>query len=204
MLLILASASPRRADLLKAAGFAFEVIATSVDERVRRGEPPADYVMRVAAEKSARAVQQFLARAAPSAPASGPGDADPVVLAADTAVIVDGEILGKPEGEAHAVAMLRRLAGRTHEVMTGISVRTRTEESHHLETTTVTVAPMTEDEVHWYVGTGEGRDKAGGYAVQGLASRFVTRIDGSYTSVVGLPVAAVYAILERYRSRKSL
>lgn len=181
MRLVLASASPRRADLLRAAGFEFEVAPVDVDERVRDGEAPAAYVRRLAAEKSARAH-----RDAP---------ADRVTLGADTAVVVGDLILGKPADAREAETMLRRLSGARHQVLTGISLRLGAREIGRVETTTVEFAALCDQEVAWYVQSGEGLDKAGGYAIQGLASRFIPWIDGSYANVVGLPVAAVTAVL---------
>jgi septum formation protein len=116
-------------------------------------------------------------------------------LAADTTVVVDNEILGKPRNDDEAAAMLERLSGRRHDVLTGVSIRRNAFEVGRVETTAVCFAALTPDEVAWYVGSGEGRDKAGAYAIQGLASRFVTRIEGSYSNVVGLPVAAVVELL---------
>jgi septum formation protein len=185
MRLVLASASPRRADLLRAAGYAFDTCAVDVDERVRAGEPPTDYVRRLAAEKSARALEKF-------ADARG----DLVVIGADTTVIVDGETLAKPEDEREARGMLERLSGRPHEVLTGVSVRTGADERGRVEITRVWFASLSPGDILWYVGTGEGRDKAGGYAIQGLASRFIPRIEGSYTNVVGLPISTVSALLD--------
>ena len=129
------------------------------------------------------------------------GASDAVILGADTAVVVDGDILGKPRGDADAAAMLRRLSGRRHEVVTGISLRSTAFEVVRVETTAVFVAPLSEDEVAWYVASGEGRDKAGAYAIQGLASRFIPRIEGSYTNVVGLPVEATMRMLAEFRRR---
>ncbi len=177
--LILASASPRRADLLSAAGIRFTTRPVEVDERPHDGEPPREYVLRVARDK---------VRAC-----AGPPDA--VVLAADTAVIVEGEILGKPVDAGDAARMLRLLSGRAHLVLTGVVLHRGGRELAAVESTAVTFAPLTEEDVTWYVGTGEASDKAGAYAVQGLASRFVDRIDGSYTNVVGLPVATVCRLL---------
>ena len=173
---VLASGSPRRAELLRAAGIEFEVIVADIDERVHPGEAPAAYVARLAAEK---------ARAVAGQAAGRP------VLAADTAVVVDHDILGKPIDAADARRMLRRLSGRAHQVMTGVCVDGVT----RVETTTVEFASLSDAEIDWYVASGEPMDKAGAYAIQGLASRFVTRIAGSYSNVVGLPIAPVYAIL---------
>jgi septum formation protein len=199
MRLILASQSPRRAELLRLAGFAFDVIVADVDERVRENEPPAAYVRRLAADKSAAATRR-LAIATTKPGASPPQDPslagdEVVVLGADTAVVVDGEILGKPRHDEEAASMIRRLAGRWHEVMTGVSLRSGSCEVGRVETTRVEFAALSEAEIAAYTVSGEGRDKAGAYAIQGLASRFVRRIDGSYTNVVGLPVAAVAELL---------
>jgi septum formation protein len=180
MTLLLASASPRRADLLRAAGFVFDVQPAHADESLHSGETPDAYVRRVA-EAKARAV---LARA-PSR----------VVLAADTTVVLDEHILGKPEDQADAARMLRLLSGRRHQVLTAVTLARERQLVTRVEITGVELAPLSDEEIAWYVATGEPRDKAGAYAVQGLASRFVTRVDGSYSNVVGLPVALVYAML---------
>lgn len=181
MRLVLASASPRRADLLRAAGFTFEVSAVDVDERVRDGETPEEYVRRLAAEKSERAHRAE--------------EPDRITVGADTAVIVDGDILGKPVDALDAARMLRRLSGRSHEVLTGVSLRSGDRELTLVERTTVTFAELSNLDIHWHVQSGEGADKAGGYAIQGLASRFITRIEGSSSNVVGLPVAAVARLI---------
>jgi septum formation protein len=181
MRLILASASPRRAELLRLAGYTFDVIVTNVDERVEENEAPAAYVRRLAAEKTRAAAALVGPRA--------------VVLGADTAVVVDGEILGKPRSDDDAASMLRRLSGRWHQVMTGISLRSGPSELGRVETTRVEFAPLSDAEIANYLASGEGRDKAGAYAIQGLASRFIPRIEGSYSNVVGLPVAAVADLL---------
>jgi septum formation protein len=205
MRLILASASPRRAELLRAAGFDFDIVVADVDEAVRAGESPALYVRRLAAEKSAAAQSSYVAsafRRTSAAAKEGPAEAGrrvppdgPIILAADTSVVVDGKILGKPRDDQDAAAMLERLSGRRHDVLTGVSIRRNAFEVGRVEMTTVSFAALTADEVAWYVDSGEGRDKAGAYAIQGLASRFVTRIEGSYSNVVGLPVAAVVELL---------
>jgi septum formation protein len=181
MPLVLASAPPRRAELLTAAGFQFRTLAVTVDERVRDGESPSRYVRRLAAEKSARGRQDVQ---------------DAIVLGADTAVVVDGEILGKPLDQADAERMLRCLAGRRHQVLTGVSLRFEEQEVGRVETTAVVFAPLSAAEIRWYVESGEGLDKAGGYAIQGLASRFVIGVEGSCSNVVGLPVACVYELLK--------
>lgn len=184
--LVLASASPRRAELLRAAGFEFVIRTADVDETVRTGETPRDYVRRLAGDK-ARAVGR------------APGE---VVLAADTTVVVDGAILAKPDDEADAVRMLRLLAGRRHEVLTGVCLLRGDVADVRVASTVVEFCPMSEDEIAWYVASGEPRDKAGAYGIQGRMSRFVGRIDGSYSNVVGLPVALVYDMM-RHADRLS-
>jgi septum formation protein len=184
--LLLASQSPRRAELLRAAGFEFDVQPAHTDESLHPDEAPEEYVCRVS-EAKARAVL--------------PSAGDRIVVAADTTVVVDHHILGKPDGEADARRMLRLLSGRRHEVLTGVTLAYRERVLTQLATTVVEFARLTEDEVGWYVASGEPADKAGAYAVQGLASRFVTRIEGSYSNVVGLPVALVYEMLTALRVR---
>ena len=178
--LVLASASPRRAELLAAAGIAFEVDTADIDETPRAGEAPDVYVRRLA-EAKARAVA-----------ARHPGR---LVLGADTTVVVDGVILGKPVDAADARDMVRRLAGRAHEVLTGVALVGDGTAQVDLAVTTVWFAPMSDADVDAYVASGEPMDKAGAYGIQGRASCFVTRIDGSYSNVVGLPVALVHAWL---------
>jgi len=128
------------------------------------------------------------------------GFSQTIILGADTTVVVDGAILGKPVDEDDAASMLCRLSGRTHEVLTGISVRADSLELHKVESTTVEFAELSHSEIAWYVESGEGRDKAGGYAIQGLASRFIPRINGSYSNVVGLPIATVRQLLAEIAS----
>jgi septum formation protein len=202
MTLLLASASPRRAELLRAAGFTFEVLAVDVDERVVPGELPADYVRRLAQEKSARALDELSSDVRSTAGARTPFPPTLVLLGADTAVVVDGEIFGKPRDDAEAAAMLRRLSGRAHEVWTGLSVRSRTLDLVRVEVTTVTFTTLSDADVSFCLAGGEGRDKAGAYAIQGRASRFIPSIRGSYSNVVGLPVAAVHALLVEIASRE--
>jgi septum formation protein len=189
MRLILASGSPRRAALLVAAAVPFEVRAVSVDEAVRAGEPPAKYVERLAADKARRGWDLV----------AGGGELaeELVVLGADTAVVVDDRVLGKPRDAAEARLMIEQLSGRAHLVLTGVCLRAAGREERGVARTVVWFRQLEPDEVVWYVGTGEGRDKAGAYAIQGLASRFVPRIDGSYTNVVGLPVALVVELLRK-------
>jgi septum formation protein len=180
MRLVLASASARRRELLTAAGVSFVVDPADVDERRHPNEPPVEYVRRVAAAK-ARASR-----------ARHPGD---VVLGADTVVLVDDVLLAKPATRDEAAAMLARLSGRAHDVLTGVAIEWPAGTRSHVERTRVWFAPIAAGQIQWYVETGEPMDKAGAYAIQGLASRFVTRIEGSYSNVVGLPVAAVLQFL---------
>ena len=182
MRLVLASASPRRAELLRAAGFSFTITAVDVDEEPRVSEPPRDYVERLALEKALAAAGRAV---------------DSVVLGADTTVVVRGEILGKPENAAECARMMRLLSGRTHQVLTGVAVVHNEQALTAVESTSVHVARLSDDEIAWYVRSREPYDKAGGYAVQGLASRFIDRIEGSYTNVVGLPVSVVYRLLRQ-------
>lgn len=183
--LVLASRSPRRAELLAAAGFEFTVRVADVDETPHDGEAPRDYVLRVAEEK-ARAVAA--------------GD-DETVLAADTTVVLGNEIMGKPKDAADAARMLRALAGQHHEVITAICLKRGDEVQTDIATTAVWFAPMSEAEIADYVASGEPMDKAGAYGIQGLASKFIDRIDGSYTNVVGLPVALTYRCLRAISAR---
>ena len=174
--LVLASRSPRRARLLREAGYRFEVVPADVDESRLDGETPWQYVARVAARKA-------------SAVASKAGGR--IIVAADTVVLIDGLVLGKPADRRDAASMLERLSGRTHEVLTGVVVVRGGRLLDVVEVTRVTVATLDAARIAWSAGTGEPDDKAGAYAVQGIGSRFVERIEGSYTNVVGLPVARV-------------
>ncbi|HEX9761006.1 MAG TPA: Maf family protein [Candidatus Acidoferrales bacterium] len=183
MRLILASSSPRRAEILRDAGFAFEVAPADIDETPRPSERAHALVRRLA-EAKARAV------------AARAGD-DAIVLGADTEVVVDGDVFGKPADAADARRMLEKLSGRAHEVITGVALlRTRDGALlEAIESTQVTFATITPQEIEAYVASGEPLGKAGAYAVQGLGGRFVTRIEGCYFNVVGLPLARVYALL---------
>jgi septum formation protein len=180
--IILASRSPRRAELLAAAGFEFEVLAADVDETPLDVEDPAEYVERLAVEK-ARAVS-----------AMRPGSR---VLGADTTVTIDGVILGKPVDDEDARRMLRMLSGRPHLVHTGVALVSDRGIQSAVDTTRVWFDAMTDEDISWYIATREQVDRAGAYAIQGFASRFIPRIEGSYTNVVGLPVAMVSSILKR-------
>jgi septum formation protein len=178
MLLTLASRSPRRRELLAQLGVRLEVSPADTDETPRPGEAAAEYVRRVAREK-----------------ASAVGGE--TVLAADTVVVLDGAILGKPRGDAEARRMLRALSGRAHEVMTGVCARRGGREEAAVVTSGVVFAPIGEVEIAWYVATGEPRDKAGAYAVQGAGGAFVSEVRGSVSNVVGLPLVETLALLAR-------
>ena len=172
---MLASGSPRRRELLGQLGASFTIAVPDIDETPHDGEEPRTYVRRLAAEKAA-------AVAAPD---------DALVIAADTTVELDGRILGKPVDAADATAMLRALSGRTHRVHTGVALRRGDAVIVDLATTMVTMTPIGDAALRWYVGTGEPLDKAGAYAVQGAGGMFVERIRGSVSNVVGLPLALV-------------
>lgn len=182
MRLILASASPRRAELLRSAGFTFEVSPAEIEETPGRDEPAGQYTLRVARDK-ARQV------------ATLPTSAEAVVLAADTEVVVDGRILGKPADAEDAAAMLRILSGVAHDVLTAVVIRHRAREVTDVVTTRVQFVPLSPQEIAWYVASGEPMGKAGAYAIQGLGARFIDRIEGSWSSVVGLPIATVHRLL---------
>ncbi|MGH9738416.1 MAG: Maf family protein [Candidatus Acidiferrales bacterium] len=189
MRLVLASASPRRAEILRNAGIAFDVQAALIDEAPRAGELAGDYVRRLAFEKARAAANEIAER-------QGTSD-DTIFIGADTTVVVDGEIFGKPESEVDAQRMLRLLSGRVHEVHTGLAVVRSPGAWERVaeEITRVTFAKISDEEVESYIATGEPFGKAGGYAVQGLAGRYVTRIEGCYFNVVGLPLALLYSML---------
>ena len=180
MNLVLASRSPRRAELLSSVGIKFQIRIADVDESVIPGEAPLEYVKRLAREKAV---------AVPASP-------DEIILGADTTVVVDGQILGKPEDAADASRMLRALSGREHQVITGVCVRRGDDVQAGAVTTTVWFRTMSEAEIAGYVASGEPMDKAGAYGIQGLAAQFIPRIDGSYANVVGLPVHLVCDLLE--------
>jgi septum formation protein len=188
-MLVLASASPRRRELLAQAGFEFRVSAANISEDVRAGELPIAYVTRLAREK---------AEAVYAAESQRAGDGSPLlVLGADTTVVApDGEILGKPADDADAARMLRSLAGVTHQVITGVALRTGNHVEVAAEVTYVTMRTLSNEEIAAYIQTGEPRDKAGAYGIQGYAARWIPRIHGCYFNVVGLPLALVTTMLE--------
>ncbi len=187
-MLILASKSPRRREILTNAGLAFDARDTDIQEVRLHHESAEDYVRRLAREK-AEALER------------DPGD---VVLGADTVVVIDGLVLEKPADTSDAAAMLERLAGRGHDVITGICLAWDGEPVVDVEVTRVYFTPMSGAEIEGYVASGEPMDKAGAYAIQGLASKFIERIEGDYFNVVGLPVARVYRHLrEIWREQQS-
>lgn len=180
MSLILASASPRRSELLRNAGIAFNVAAAHVPEQPLPDEPPLLYAQRLARDKAAAVFARY---------------PDAVVLGADTIVVADEYLLEKPRDAADAARMLRLLSGRSHQVVTGVCLAAPAFEWIEAEVTDVRFSPLDEAEITDYVATGEPMDKAGAYAIQGVASRWVERIDGCYFNVVGLPVPRVYRML---------
>ena len=193
-MLILASASPRRQELLRNAGIPFTVEPADIDEAPLAGESPRNCAERLAREKALAIFQNW--------------PQDPV-LGADTIVMVDDAMLGKPRDEDDAARMLRLLSGRTHAVITGVCLvgptasrqfpaagKTKTQTAS--ETTLVTMCEISDNEIREYIATGEPMDKAGAYAIQGLASRWIPRIEGDYSNVVGLPVALVYGMLKSH------
>jgi septum formation protein len=184
-MLVLASASPRRQELLRNAGITFEVQPANIPEDPLPGEPAKDYVERLAREKALAIASQR------------PQD---VVLGADTVVVVDGQLLGKPGDAADAARMLRMLSGRKHEVITGVCIVVRGQSKVASETTRVTVSKLSDKDIAEYVASGEPMDKAGAYAIQGIASRWIPSIEGDYSNVVGLPVALVFRMLRQHAS----
>lgn len=191
MKLILASASARRAQILRDAGLPFQIISSAIDEAPMEGESPQDLVRRLAEQKA----QLVAARAI------GPA----IIIGADTVVVFDGKILGKPRSAEEARAMLGQLSGRTHAVITGIALIRLPDEAtrQELETTQVTFAPLSDEEISSYVATGEPFDKAGAYAIQGRGGRHITRIDGGYFNVVGLPLGKLYRLLRELGWKES-
>ncbi len=181
MRLTLASASPRRSELLRAAGIPFDVLPVDIDEWFHPNERPEQAVARLAEAKASAAA------------AIRPAD---IILGADTTVVIRNEALAKPVDAEDAARMLRLLSGHTHEVLTGICLCYQARRLVHVEPTRVRMAPMSDSEIAWYLSTGEPYDKAGGYAVQGFASRFIEGIDVSYSNVVGLPISSVYQLLK--------
>ena len=195
-MLVLASASPRRRELLAQAGYSFEVHPAHIPEDPLAGEDPIAYVVRLAREKAQAVYQELTVDSSLAAP-------DLAVLGADTTVTLDNHILGKPEDAADAARMLRLLSGRTHRVITGVALVTAEAVEVAAEATAVRFLTLSGEEIAAYVATGEPMDKAGAYAIQGLAARWIPRIEGCYFNVVGLPLALVSALIETRRVPKS-
>jgi septum formation protein len=184
-MLILASASSRRQELLRSAGIAFVTQAADIDETPLAGEIPRAFAERMALEKAMAVFRT--------------GASDPV-LGADTIVVVDGEILGKPRGHEDAARMLRLLSGRQHQVLTAVClVGESIPRDVQSAATLVTMSDLEERDIQDYVATGEPMDKAGAYAIQGIASRWVSGIEGDYSNVVGLPVPLLWQMLRHHR-----
>lgn len=182
MKLVLASGSPRRRELLEAAGLKFQVVTSEVEELRRPGENVDGYVARLALDKAGAVAAQR---------------PDAWIIAADTVVWLEGEVLEKPADRAHAIEMLTRIAGREHVVYTGTALLNRATgwERVTVTTTAVRMVPMRPEEVEWYVDTGEPMDKAGSYAVQGIGAMFIDSVFGNYTNVVGLPLSTLFAMM---------
>jgi len=189
--LVLASASPRRRELLAQAGFSFEVHPAHIPEDPLPAEDPIAYVVRLAREKAGAVFAQLS-----GTQLSSDGAAALQVLGADTTVTLDNHILGKPEDPADAARMLRMLSGRTHRVITGVAVITSNTTEVAAEVTGVQFLTLSDEEIAEYIATGEPMDKAGAYAIQGRAARWIPRVQGCYFNVVGLPIALVSTILE--------
>jgi len=182
--IVLASSSPRRISLLKMLGVTFEPVPASIVEEKREGEEPADFARRIAKEKALQVAERVKAE---------------FVIAADTVVVIDGEVLGKPKDENEARRMLEKLSGRTHKVITAVALYKK--ESGELlldhKETFVRFTVLSKAEIDWYIKTDEPMDKAGAYGIQGLGSLFIERIDGCYTNVVGLPLPLLYQLAKR-------
>ncbi|MDA8328299.1 MAG: Maf family protein [Betaproteobacteria bacterium] len=183
----LASRSPRRRELLDQIGVAHDVLNTDIDESALPGETPSSYVLRIATAKAYTGWQAMLTLGLPRLP----------VLAADTCVTLDGEIFGKPGNPQVASAMLRRLSGRSHQVLTAIALYTGSHCFSAVSTSTVSFRSLDENDIAHYIASGEPLDKAGSYAIQGLAAQFICHLDGSYSGVMGLPVFETTQLLEQ-------
>ena len=180
---VLASASPRRRELLSGIGLAFDIDKPDIEESPFRGETASDYVRRLAGEKARTVLQRQSNR---------------LILAADTTVVIDGDILEKPNSKDEGVEMLQRLSGTRHQVMTGVSIINDDRESSFVSTSYVIFRALAEDEILWYWNTGEPRDKAGGYGLQGAGGAFIEAINGSYSNVIGLPLAETVSLLRSF------
>lgn len=184
----LASRSPRRGELLGQIGIGFDVLPSDVDESVLAEEAPEHYVLRLAKEKASVCVQRLAEQGLPLRP----------VLAADTTVCIDGMILGKPESDTDAAAMLRRMSDRWHVVHTAVAVADKDRVEVALSSTQVELAPLSDADIAAYIASGEPRDKAGSYGIQGLAGTFIRRIEGSYSGVMGLPIYETAQLLKQF------
>ncbi len=187
-MIYLASQSPRRQELLQQLAVPFDVIDVIVHEQRLADESPLDYVNRVAKEKAGAGLLQLA------------GQPEAVVLGADTDVVLNGAVLGKPENTGQAFSMLRRLAGQTHEVITAVWLMSASQEQHCVVSSTVRFADMCDDEIHAYIETGEPFGKAGAYAVQGQGAAFIATIQGSYSGIMGLPLHETYQLLKKFQS----
>jgi nucleoside triphosphate pyrophosphatase len=195
-MLILASASPRRRELLAQAGYTFEVRPAHIPEDPLPGEDPIMYVTRLAREKAEAVFREMSTAEGEAACKSAECGSSLAVLGADTTVTLDGAILGKPADAEDAARMLRLLSGRTHRVITGVALKAAQGTEVAAEVTAVRFLTLSEEEIAAYVATGEPMDKAGGYGIQGRAARWIPRIEGCYFNVVGLPLALVCSMLE--------
>ena len=191
-MLVLASASPRRSELLTNAGFEFSVHPSHIPEELLPNEDPIAYVTRLALEKANTVYSEISSMESSSDPT--------IVLGADTTVTLDNHILGKPESAEDAARMLRLLSGRTHRVITGVALVSAAQSQVAAEVTAVQFLTLSEEEIAAYIATGEPMDKAGAYAIQGRAARWIPRITGSYFNVVGLPISLVSTLLESVTS----
>lgn len=178
--LVLASGSPRRAEILNSVGWKFEKVVPDVDESVRDGESPEDYVQRLAAEKALAVANSY---------------PDRLILAADTTVVINDQIIGKPVDLNDAREMISMLAGNWHQVLTGVAICRNGEQQLGSQTTRVKFAPMSDGEIDFLVEKGDPLDKAGAYAVQAQAALFIEGIEGDYWNVVGLPISLVYRLV---------
>ena len=185
-MLYLASKSPRRRELLARLGLSFGMLDLDIPEQRQPGEPAEEYVRRVAREKAGAGLLSVV------------GNPSAVVLGSDTEVILDDEVFGKPRDDAHARAMLRRLAGRTHAVVSAVSLVSPSREAQVVATSQVTFDPIDDAQIDAYLATGEHRGKAGAYAIQGAAEAFVARLDGSYSGVMGLPLRETSRLLREF------
>lgn len=185
--LYLASASPRRQELLRQVGIGFEVLPSNIVERRAPEETPADYVRRMAREKAQHGFRDMIDRRLPVRP----------VLGADTEVVLDNEVLGKPRDRAHAAHMLGRLSGRAHTVLSALCLRLPAGEHSVLNENRVRFATLSASDIESYVATGEADDKAGAYAIQGRAAAFIARLEGSYSGVMGLPLYELRELLHQ-------